>query len=130
MFVQDPTFLRCIQTVKGRDGVHVAVAHDGIGDVTVGLDGGALLDGGDEQDLQLHPAEQLHHGADAVAGHLAERFVQQHRTDAVLALLVDLEQRRADSYIEGGLILAAGGIAADAGKGSLLAGDGVGHLMS
>ena len=76
----------------GGNGVGVAMAHDGIGDVAVGLDGGALFHGGDEQYLQLQTAEQLHHGADAVAGHLAESLVQQHQTDAVLALLVDLQQ--------------------------------------
>ena len=104
------------------------MAHDGIGDVAVGLDGGALFHGGDEQHLQLQTAEQLHHGADAVAGHLAESLVQQHQTDAVLALLVDLQQGCADGHIEGCLILAAGGVAADAGQVCLLAGDPVGHL--
>ena len=98
------------------------MAHDGIGDVAVGLDGGALFHGGDEQHLQLQAAEQLHHGADAVAGHLAKGFVQQHKADAVLALLINLQQRRADGHIEGGLVLAAGGIAADPGQVRLLAG--------
>ena len=104
------------------------MADDGVGDVAVGLDGGTLFHGGDEQHLQLQAAEQLHHGADAVAGHLAESFVQQHKTDAVLALLINLQQAGADGHIEGGLILAAGGVAADAGQIRLLAGDPVGHL--
>ena len=113
---------------KRRYCVGVAVADDGVGDVAVGLDGGTLFHGGDEQHLQLQAAEQLHHGADAVAGHLAESFVQQHKTDAVLALLINLQQAGADGHIEGGLILAAGGVAADAGQIRLLAGDPVGHL--
>ena len=86
---------------KGRYCVSVAVADDGVGDVTVGLDGGTLFHGGDEQHLQLQAAEQLHHGADAVAGHLAEGFVQQHKADAVLAFFVDLQQAGADGHIEG-----------------------------
>ena len=50
--------LRC-KADKGRDGVGVAVADDGVGNVAVGLDGGALFHGGDEQHLQLQAAEQL-----------------------------------------------------------------------
>ena len=76
----------------------------------------------------MQAAEQFHHGADAVAGHLAEGLVQQHQTDAVLALLVDLQKAGADGHIEGCLILAAGGIAADAGQIRLLPGDLIGHL--
>ena len=38
---------------KGRDSIGVAVADDGVGDVAVGLDGGTLFHGGDEQHLQL-----------------------------------------------------------------------------
>ena len=118
----------CRKADKGRDGVGVAMADDGVGDIAVGLDGGALFHGGDEQHLQLQAAEQLHHGADAVAGHLAEGFVQQHQTDAVFALLVNLQKAGADGHIEGCLILAAGGIAADAGQIRLLPGDLIGHL--
>ena len=104
------------------------MANDGVGNVAIGLDGGALFHGGDEQHLQLQAAEQFHHRADAVAGHLAEGFVQQHQTDAVLALLVNLQKAGADGHIEGCLILAAGGIAADAGQIRLLPGDLIGHL--
>ena len=55
-------------------------------------------------------------------------FVQQHKADAVLALFIDLQKAGTDGHIEGSLILAAGRIAADAGKIGLLARDGVGHL--
>ena len=50
--------LRC-KAEKGRDGVGVAVADDGVSDVAVGLDGGTLFHSGDEQHLQLQAAEQL-----------------------------------------------------------------------
>ena len=90
--------------VERRNGVGIAVAHDGIGNVAVGLDGRALFHGGDEQNLQLQAAEQLHHGADAVTGHLAKGLVQQDKADAVLALLVDLQQAGADGHIEGSLV--------------------------
>ena len=39
------------QPYKRRYCIRITVPYNGIGDVAVGLDGGALLDGGDEQDL-------------------------------------------------------------------------------
>ena len=50
-FHSTPFLLFLRNADKGRDGVGIAVADDGVGDIAVGLDGGALLDGGDEQDL-------------------------------------------------------------------------------
>ena len=43
---------------KRRYCVSVAVADDGVGDVAVGLDGGALLDGGEELVLYVKQADR------------------------------------------------------------------------
>ena len=48
-----PLFSLLCNPHKRCNGVGVAVAHDGIGDVAVRLDSGALFHGGDEDHLQL-----------------------------------------------------------------------------